>query len=372
MFFRDIVGQKELVADLTREVDSGKISHGKLFVGSPGYGTLAAALAYSRFVLCEQRGTEDSCGQCVSCQQMTNLQHPDVHFVFPVVQTITKTSDGVLKEWRETVMKSPYFTLYDWLKIIDDKERNPIIGTEESKEIVRKINLKSFQGGYKIMVIFGAQQMNRECSNKLLKALEEPPSKTLFLLLTEQHQDILPTIQSRTQAWSFQRLKSSEVATYLEKKVSMPKEEAFGLASFAEGDLCQALQLCGAGESTEGFRDAFISLMRCSYKKDVNEMMTWAEVQSGLTKERQKIFILYVLHMLRQCLAMNYLGAGHARLTTQELGFAVKFSPFITGNNIRPFIEVLDNSYYHIDRNANAKLVFTELTFNVMRLIHRA
>lgn len=372
MFFRDIVGQKELVADLTREVDSGKISHGKLFVGSPGYGTLAAALAYSRYVLCEQRSSGDACGNCSSCLQMSNLQHPDVHFVFPVVQTVSKTSDGVLKEWRENLLKSPYFTLYDWVKIMDDKERNPIIGTEESREIIRKINLKSFQGGYKIMVIYGAQQMNRDCANKLLKVLEEPPPKTIFLLLTDQQQDILPTIQSRTQAWNFQRLQASEVAAFLEKGLSMHKDEAYGLASFAEGDLCQALQFSGGGESTESFRDSFISLMRCSYKKDVNEMMTWAEVQSGLTKERQKLFMMYALHMLRQCLAMNYLGAGHARLTAQELAFAEKFAPFITGNNIRPLAELMDNSYFHVDRNANPKLVFTELTFNVMRLIHRA
>ena len=372
MYFKDLVGQKDLIGESLKELVSGKIPHAKLFIGSPGYGTLALALAYSRYLLCESPGSEDACGSCSSCGQLSQLQHPDVHFVFPVVQAISKTSDGLLNVWRDAVKKSPYFSLFDWLKSIDDKERQPIIGVEESKEIIRKISLKSFQGGYKVMIMYGAEQMNTDCSNKLLKLLEEPPEKTVFILLVEQQQAILPTIQSRTQSMVFPRLHSLEIAAYLEKVHGLDQSSADNLATFSEGDLCNALNLLESGEMMETFRQDFMQLMRSSYKKNVNEMMNWADHMANLTKERQKLFVVYALHMLRQCTLMNYLGKEHVRLTQAELVFAEKFSPFITGNNIRQFSETMDEAFRNLERNASAKMLFTEMSFQVMRYIHRA
>lgn len=372
MFFKEIVGQKAIIADLVKEVSSQKIAHGKLLVGSPGYGTYALALAYTRYVLCENPKPVDGCGNCSSCIQMNDLQHPDVHYVYPVVQSISKTSEGLLNEWRSLVKRTPYFSLFDWLKVMDEKERNPIIGVEESKEIIKKISLKSFQGGYKVVIIFGAEQMNLECSNKLLKVLEEPPPKTLFLLLSEHLQEILPTIQSRTQTISIPRLQSMEIAAYIEQKYAMQRQVADGLAAFSDGDLATALNLLENDEFMEVYRDLFIQLMRCCFKKNVNEMISWAEDISSLTKERQKLFVLYALHMLRQCNVLNYLGKEHVRLTEEEYAFSEKFSPYITGNNIRQFIESMDSAYYGLERNASAKMLFTEMSFQVMRYIHRA
>lgn len=372
MFFRDIVGQKELITDLTKEVASGKIAHAKLLVGPPGVGTFAVALAYIRLLLCEFPAPNDACGQCSSCAQMNDLQHPDVHFVYPVVQSISKISTGLLLEWREQVKRTPYFSLFDWTKVMDEKERNPIIGVEESKEIIKKINLKSFQGSYKVVLVFGAEQMNQECSNKLLKVLEEPPAQTLFILLTEQQHEILPTIQSRAQAITFPRLQPLEISEYLMSKHGLDKSAADGISSFSDGDLASALNLLESEDFTETYRNYFIQLMRCSYKKEVNEMITWAESISTLTKERQKLFVVYALHMLRQSNILNYLGKEHVRLTQEELVFLEKFSPFITGNNIRNFIETMDSAYYRLERNASAKMLFTEMSFQVMRYIHRA
>ncbi|MFM2039217.1 MAG: polymerase subunit delta [Bacteroidota bacterium] len=371
MLFKDVVGQKGLISDLLKEVTSQKIAHGKLFVGAPGFGTLAVALAYTRFILCENPSAHDACGNCSSCAQMTEMQHPDVHYVYPVVQSIAKTSEGLLKEWREQVKRTPYFSLFDWTRAMDEKERNPIIGVEESKEIIKKINLKSFQGSYKVVLVFGAEQMNLECSNKLLKVLEEPPDKTLFLLLSENQQAILPTIQSRTQSVIFAKLQPLEIAAFLEQK-GVEKQTADGISAFSDGDLASALNLMENGEFTETYRDFFIQLMRSCYKKNVNEMMAWAEEISTLTKERQKLFVLYALHMFRQCNVLNYLGKEHARLTQEELAFSEKFAPFITGKNLRQFIEVMDNAYYSLERNASAKMLFTEMSFQVMRYIHRS
>lgn len=372
MFFKDVVGQKEVIEDLLREISSQKIAHGKLFVGSPGFGTLAVAMAYSRYLMCENPQVEDACGACSSCRQMDELQHPDVHYVYPVVQTLSKTSEGLLNEWRQLVKGSPYFSMFDWIKLIDDKERNPIIGVEESKEIVKKTNLKSFQGSYKIMIVFGAEQMNLECSNKLLKVLEEPPPKTLFILLAENLQAILPTIQSRTQSLIFPKLSNFEIAGFLEKERGMERYAADGLASFSEGDLSRAINLLENGEFMEIYRDAFIHLMRSCFKKNVNEMMEWAESMSTHSKERQKLFVLYALHMLRQCNVLNYLGADHVRVTKEEMTFIEKFSPYITGNNLRQFTDTMDSAYYGLERNASSKMLFTEMSFQVMRYIHRS
>ncbi|MBM3425159.1 MAG: DNA polymerase III subunit delta [Bacteroidetes bacterium] len=372
MFFKDIVGQKTIIADLIKESASGKTAHAKTFVGSPGFGTLPVALAYSRYLLCEQPGPTDACGICSSCVQMNDLQHPDLHCVFPVVQSISKTSDGLINEWRDLVKQSPYFSSFDWLKVMDEKERNPIIGVEESKEIIKKINLKSFQGGFKVVIIFGSEQMNAECSNKLLKVLEEPPLKTLFLLLAEQQLEVLPTVQSRTQITIFPRLQPIEIAGYLMEKYSIDRQTADGLASFSDGDLSTATNLLKNGEMMDGYRESFIQLMRSCFKKNVNEMMSWAEEMSTFSKERQKLFLSYALHMLRQCNVLNYLGVEHVTLTPKEFAFSEKFSPYITGNNIRQFIETMDTAYFGLERNASAKMLFTELSFQVMRHIHRA
>ena len=372
MFFNDIVGQKERITDLLGEAKSGKVAHGQLFVGNEGYGTFPLALAFSRYLLCEHPSDLDACGTCSSCLQVNELQHPDLHFVFPVVQSITKTSDNLYSKWREFVLNSPYFSLFDWIKFMDDKERHPIIGTEESKEIVRKISLKSFQGGYKVMIIFAADEMNLQASNKILKILEEPPVKTVFILLSSNPQAILPTIRSRTQTMQVTRLLPFEISKFLQKERKMEAGVADGLASFADGDLCAALELLNEGETTAFYRELFIKMMRSSYKKDVIQLMDWADEVSALTKERQKVFILYALHMLRQSLMLNYLGSDHVRLTTEEFNFIEKFSPYITGNNIRLFIDDLDAAYYHIERNANTKILFTQMSFQSMRFIHRA
>lgn len=372
MFFKDVVGQKDLIAHLLAEAKSGKVAHGQLFIGNEGHGTLALAIAFGRYLLCENPGIHDACGQCSSCLQVSELQHPDLHMVFPVIQSISKISENLYQQWRELVLESPYFSLFDWTKFMDDKERTPIIGSEESKEIVRKISLKSFQGGYKIMIIFAADQLNDHASNKILKILEEPPLQTVFILLSSNPQSILTTIRSRTQSVYVTRLQAFEISKYLQKQCNMEANVADGVASFADGDLCAALTVMKDGESTTIYRELFIKLMRSSYKKDVIEMMNWADEVSGLTKERQKMFVLYALHMLRQSLMLNYLGSDHVRLTAPEFEFIAKFSPYITGNNIRLYIEELDASYYHIGRNANSKILFTQMSFQSMRFIHRA
>lgn len=372
MKFQDVIGQEEVKAELRKEVLAGKIAHAQLFSGTAGYGSLPMALAFAQFLFCQNRNENDSCGTCPSCIRVNEMQHPDLHFVFPVVLAAHKISDNALVDWREQLKETPYFSLYSWTKRIDSRERKPLIGTEESKEIIRKLNLKSFEGGDKVMIIWMAEEMNADCSNKLLKILEEPPANTYFLLVSENPDKLLVTIQSRTQKVRIPKISTDELSFFLSQKFNLVRTEADSAAAFSEGDYLRSLEFLNASEDKNIYREQFIQLMRTSYKKDVLGMMDWADNMSSESKEKQKLFIIYALHMFRQSILSNYVGESMTRVSEEEEKFLKNFAPFISGNNIREFQETFDNAYYHIDRNANARILFTQLCFQAMRFIHVA
>jgi DNA polymerase-3 subunit delta' len=372
MQFKDVIGQEELKSHLIKEVLADKVSHAQLFLGKSGFGGLPMALAFVQFIFCQNKQASDSCGSCPSCRKASELQHPDLHFSFPVVQAISKKSDTFLPEWREQIKSSPYFDLNTWLKRIDEKGRKPIIGTEESQEIIKKLSLKSYEGGYKVMIIWMAEEMNPQCSNKLLKILEEPPAKTLFILICENQEYILPTIISRTQLVKIPRIGVDELTSHLRSNFSLNTSSAESLAARVDGNFVEAMEMLGDGEVQDDNREMFITLMRVCYKKDVVPMMDWAEDAAALTKEKQKIFISYALHMFRQSMLHNYTENQLTKVSDDENAFLKKFSKFITGNNVFDFMKTFDDAFYHIERNANSKLLFTNICFNVMRYIHLA
>ena len=372
VLFRNVVGHKELKADLIREIKAGKISHAQLFSGRLGFGSSPMALAFTQYLFCENKGDEDSCGQCASCLKIQDLQHPDVHFVFPVVQAINKVSTLFLDSWRDQLKRNPYFNLFDWTQEMDSKERKPIIGIEESKDILRKLSLKSYEGGYKVMIIWLPEEMNQESANKLLKILEEPPANTVFLLVSENPEKLLITIRSRTQLVRIPKIQSSDLAAFIGHHFKLDKVQADSISSFAEGDLIRALEFINTNTDKDIYRDLFIQMMRVSYKKDVIGMLEWADKIASEGKERHKLYLVYALHMFRQSLMNNYVGEHFLRVSSEEEKFLRNFSPFISGNNIREFMETFDNAYFHIDRNANSKILFTQLCFQTMRYIHQA
>lgn len=372
MQFKDVIGQQELKNHLVQEVEAGKISHAQLFLGKSGYGGLPLALAFVQYLFCENKNGIDSCGTCSSCHKVTQLQHPDVHFSFPSVQSLNKKSDGFIKEWREQVNEQPYFGLNDWVRRIDEKERTPIIGTEESQEIIRKLSLKSYEGGFKVMIIWKAEEMNPTCANKLLKILEEPPKDTLFILLCEAQDAMLPTILSRTQTVKIPRINSDDLTDYLRKYHPSVSSNSDSIIARADGDVIEARALIGDHQEHDENRLLFIQLMRACYKKDVFAMLDWAESAAASNKERQKIFLQYALHMFRQSMLHNYTENQLTRVSQEEDQFLTNFARFITGNNILDFMDMFNNAHFHIDRNANAKILFTNLCFNVMRFIHAA
>jgi len=372
MFFKSVIGQDTLKRRFIREIQGGKLAHAQLFQGACGYGSLALCLAYIQYLFCTNRGDDDSCGVCPGCVKIAELQHPDVHFSFPVVQSISKTSSPLFQEWRSMVKAQPYADLTTWIEQMDPKMRHPMISSDGSQEIIQKLTLKSYEGGYKVMVIWMAEEMGVDCANKLLKILEEPPPKTLFFLITEQKQRLLTTIQSRTQAIVVPPIDHEALCAHVVARFSIAPSEATTLCGRAQGNLLSAMHIVGADENTQNYREWFIQLMRVCYKKDVLEMMQWADDLAGQGKERQKQFLAYALHMFRQSLLRNYTDQALIKTSEEEFAFLKNFSRFITGNNIFDLHQSFNDFHYHIDRNANARILFTNLTFQVMRSLWAA
>ena len=216
------------------------------------------------------------------------------------------------------------------------------------------------------------EEMNTECSNKILKILEEPPEKTLFLLVCNEEDYVLETIKSRCQILPVSRLQDSEISEFLQETQKFTVEQAHSIASFSEGSILRANEVVNANNDEQTLKDDFIGLMRASYKKNVIDMMAWADQMAQQGKERQKIFLKYTSHMLRQCIIKNYVGIDGVQSTEEELNFLEKFSPFVHGNNIRQFMNSIDEAYYQLERNANPKILFTLMCFQSMRLLHKS
>lgn len=373
MQFERIIGQEETRKHLIDEVKNGKVAHAQLFLGKAGYGVLPLALGFVQYLFCENPSDIDSCGECAACKKVENLQHPDLHFSFPTVGAISKTSSSILATWRDQIEEDPYFDLNDWIKKMDPgKERKPIISTEEGDDIIRKLSLRSFEGGKKVMIIWMAEEMNTHCSNKLLKIIEEPPGDTLFILVCESQEKILQTIISRTQVLKVPRINIDDMSRHLISKLNVSTNDADSISARVDGDFLLAKEIIASGEEADENRELFIQLMRVCYRKNVIDMMDWSDSIAATSRARQKIFVEYALHMIRQSMLRNYTEDRLTRVSDDEDNFLNNFARFITGNNVFDFMNSFDKAHYYIDRNANGRILFTNLCFQVMRYIHAA
>lgn len=372
MLFKDVIGHSELKKKLTDDVRENKVSHAHLFLGSLGYGGLPLTLAFTQYLLCEDRKQDDSCGTCSACKKVAKLEHPDLHFSFPTVQTLSKTANPLFPIWKTMALENPYFSLGDWINESDPKGRRPIISVHQSMEIIKGLSLKSFDGGYKISIIWMAEEMNTSCANKLLKILEEPPKNTIFILIAESEDTILPTILSRTQILKIKPLSEEDIGDYLKEKSNVNDELIKSITSRSDGHLSLALELLNTGETENTNCALFIELMRVCFQKNVLSMMNWSEKISKLGREQQKHFIKYALYMVRQSLMQNYTGGQLNKTSPEEAQFLSKFAKFITGNNIMAFNKLFNDAHYNIERNAYGRLIFTNITFEIMRYIHKA
>lgn len=374
MNFSQIPGQKETVSRLIKSVSEERVSHAQLFTGPQGCGSLALALAYARYVSCENRSGKDSCGICKSCLKYDKMIHPDLHFVFPVIKNKKESepvSDSFIEEWRDFVKKSPFFTINNWLDVIEVENAQGMIFATEAGEIIRKLSLKTYESDFKIMIIWLPEKMHPSAANKLLKMIEEPPEKTLFLLVSDEPDKILPTILSRCQIIRIPGFADNEIADYLVAKFGAERKKAEDIARVVNGNIIRAAELCGNEDSSLVNLENFKKLMRFAWKRDVISVINWAEEMAATGREAQKSFILYSLRILRENLMLT-LGQQKNKLVFlagDEAEFSRNFHPFIKTENAFPLTEEFSLAHSHIEANGNAKIIFLDLGLKVTRLI---
>jgi len=288
-----------------------------------------------------------------------------------VLSSKTKVSDDILAEWRKAVIENSYLTTASWYQSLGEEKKQGVISVRESDDILRKLSLKSYEGGYKIMILWMPELLNIAAANKLLKIIEEPPSGTLFLLVANDHEQLLATILSRTQLVKFARLSETEIAMGLRDHIQISTEAADNISRLADGNFFEALQLSRGSRSEEPHFMQFRDWMRVCFRKDVKGAVYWADEIAGVGRERQKRLLTYGMHVFRECMMGNYVGDEELRMVGDERGFALKFAPFVKSTNLIELTEVFNEAHYHIERNANARILFLDLSFKVFRLLSR-
>lgn len=379
MKFSEIIGHDDLKRRLRQQIDAGRVSHAQLFTGLAGYGTLPLALAYVQYLFCPNRHAGDSCGECPSCRQIEALAHPDLHFVFPVNKREKRsgevvTSDLFIEKWREIWHeKRGVFSAEEWYERLDlGKTMKGLITAKESEEIIRKLQFKSYSSEYKAMIIWLPEAMNQEAANKILKILEEPWEKTLFILVSERPELLLQTIISRTQEVSVPRI---DVATLREVAIAEGKspEEALNMARLAGGSLLELGELM-RGESDEMRHqcfELFTRLMRLSYNDKHLELFEWADDMTALTREGQRQFFLHSVRLLRESYMLHADLGKISYLWGEEAEFCAKFAPFIGNQNIEALISEIERAMLQIAQNGAPRIVFTHFALAVSKMINR-
>lgn len=382
MQFRDIIGQEEVKQQLRQAVRDGRIPHAQLFTGISGVGKLPLALAYAQYIACPNRTDEDSCGTCPTCLQYQKLQHPDLHFAFPIVKgDAGDVCDDFMDKFRSMILSQPYFDIDDWYRYLGVETKQGMIYEKESGEILRKLSLKSFGDGYKVMIIWLPEKMHVACANKLLKLLEEPPMKTVFLLVSEQPELLLTTIVSRTQEVRVPRLTEAEIVEVLLRDHSdVSPSLAADIAHMSSGSYLTALKVVDENEgNSQNFND-FVALMRNAWlvgqKKDYSALLQlrkWSldMADSNLGREKQKAFLQYAQRQLRENYIYNFHCADMNYQTEAERNFSSKFAPFIHENNVERMMDELSKAEQQIAQNGNAKIIFFDLCLQMIVLVKK-
>ncbi|ARV07202.1 DNA polymerase III subunit delta' [Polaribacter sp. SA4-10] len=375
MLFNQIIGQEHIKKHLKVSAENGRIPHAQLFVGKEGCGTLPMAIAYAQYLLCNFSDDVDVCNS-----KCNKLQHPDLHFAFPVTtnEAVKKhpVSNLFLEDWRQFIEEQPYASLFNWLQHIGVENKQGNIGVDEAEDVVKRLQLKSYEGGYKVMIIWMAEKMNIAAANKLLKLIEEPPKKTVFLLITENEEQIINTIKSRCQALHFPVLSEQDIANALVEKEQCSENEATKIAHQAEGNYNKALHLLNNDSSDLIFEEWFIAWIRTAFKAKgnaavVQQLISWSDTIAKTGRETQKRFLDYCLQFFRQALLMNYKSDSLVFMETKT-GFNLsKFAPFVHSGNILEIEKELNDAMYHIERNGNAKIILLDLSMKLTRFLHK-
>jgi DNA polymerase-3 subunit delta' len=381
MQFSEILGQEHIKSHLTKSADLGRIPHAQLFVGPEGSGTLPMAIAYAQYIICSNQNGENSVSNEACNIKFQKTSHPDLHFIYPTVSTeevkAKPKSIDFITEWRQFLEQNPYGSLFDWYQMLGVKNKQGEIRVDDAQEILKSLALKSYEGGYKIMIIWMADKLNIAASNKLLKLLEEPTDRTVFILISENEEDIIQTIRSRCQVLHFNGLSETVIAEALVSKENTESKEALKIAHQAQGNFNKALQLLQPDSESVFFEKWFVDWVRAAFRAKGNaaaiqDLIQWSEQIAGLGRETQKKFLHFCIDMFRQALLLNYQTPSLVYMEPQVEKFKLEnFAPFVNGNNINDIFKELSEAMYHIERNGNAKIILTDLSIKLTRLIHK-
>ena len=385
MLFSEIIGQQEIKKRFIRTVSEQRIPHAQLLRGPEGVGKLGLAIAYAQYICCENRSQTDSCGVCPSCVKYKKLVHPDLHFVFPVIKPPSKSSvvcDDFIADFRTMVLNNLYFSVNEWYAKFSGDAKQGMIYGNESEEIIRKLSLKTYESEYKVMIIWLPEKMNLTCSNKLLKILEEPPEKTVFLLVSNEPDHIITTILSRTQHIHIPRLSEKEITNALLRndELEVEDDDARYAAHIANGSYLNAIAVLNEGDENKLNFDRFMMIMRLAWqvgnKKDhasLKILKKWSDDMAAATigRERQKNFLSYAQRMTRENFILNLQQPELNYLTSLEADFSKRFSPFINERNVEEIMIEFALAEKQIEQNTNAKMVFFDLTLKIIMLLKR-
>ena len=383
MKFSEVIGQNDVWNRLMEMVQENRIPHAMLFCGPKGCGKFATALAFASYMLGEREEGEEGMSdeQRRATIMLRKWEHPDLHFTYPTIKTSDMGAEhkpisaDFITQWRKLLSRGAYFQIEDWMRLMgktdSDYNKQAIITVEESDEISRKLNFKSILGGYKISLIWLAERMNIQCANKLLKLLEEPPSKTLFIMVCEEPELLLETIRSRTQRIDFKKIDDNSIEEALIKQRALEPSTAHRIARIAHGNWNTALEELDAGNENRQHLDMFIMLMRLAYMRNIHDLKKWSEVVATFGREKQKRMLEYFNHMIRESFMYNFRNEELIYMTEDEENFAKNFARFINEANIIDIFNLFDECKRDIGQNANAKIVFFDLALKIIVLLIR-
>lgn len=374
--FDNIIGQKEYIASLRTAIDNNRLPHALLISGNEGSGSLALAYAAAQYLICPHRHDGDACGQCPQCLQLGKLQHPDVHFVFPVVrkknQKEAPISLDYMSEWRNAFLNNHYLTLNEWTTTSGEENKQAGIFVAEANNIIKTLSVKPFESDYRVMIIWLPEKMNEETANKLLKIIEEPNDMTHFFLVSQEPERIIGTIQSRVQRINLPPIADVDIQQALVSRFNCPQDKAIDYARMSHGSYVEALKLLNDDEERSFYFTKFCEMMRLSYAKKLFDMKEWSEELSGIGRERQKAYLQYAQQMIRENFIMNFNTPSLNYLNESERTFSSRFHAFVNHNNVAGIMDELALAEKDIMQNVNAKMVFFDLSLKLIMLLKSA